>query len=95
MGVPTKIGFFFWGFEVTYPPIFKGSESNGAIKFPNLSPFERYGGCEISGGPDRWGHEGLIIQEFESFKVIYPPIFKCFEANGEVSFAKKCMVCKI
>jgi hypothetical protein len=33
MGVPTKIGFFFWGFEVTYPPIFKGSEANGAIKF--------------------------------------------------------------
>jgi hypothetical protein len=20
MGVPTKIGFFFWGFDVTYPP---------------------------------------------------------------------------
>jgi hypothetical protein len=34
MGVPTKIGFFFWGFEVTYPPIFEGSKSNGAIKFP-------------------------------------------------------------
>jgi hypothetical protein len=33
MGVPTKIGFFFRGFEVTYPPIFDGSESNGAIKF--------------------------------------------------------------
>jgi hypothetical protein len=31
MGVPTKIGFFFLGFEVTYPPIFKGSEANGAI----------------------------------------------------------------
>jgi hypothetical protein len=29
MGVPTKIGFFFLGFEVTYPPIFKGSEANG------------------------------------------------------------------
>jgi hypothetical protein len=34
MGVPPKIGFFFWGFEVTYPPIFKGSEANAAIKFP-------------------------------------------------------------
>jgi hypothetical protein len=34
MGVPTKIGFLFWGFNVTYPPIFEGSESNGAIKFP-------------------------------------------------------------
>jgi hypothetical protein len=34
MGVPTKIGFFFLGFEVTYPPIFEGSKSNGAIKFP-------------------------------------------------------------
>jgi hypothetical protein len=33
MGVPTKIGFFFLSFEVTYPPIFKGSEANGAIKF--------------------------------------------------------------
>jgi hypothetical protein len=29
MGVPTKIGFFFLGFEVTYPPIFKGFEANG------------------------------------------------------------------
>jgi hypothetical protein len=28
MGVPTKIGFFFLSFEVTYPPIFKGSEAN-------------------------------------------------------------------
>jgi hypothetical protein len=26
--------FFFGGFEVTYPPIFKCSEDNGAIKFP-------------------------------------------------------------
>jgi hypothetical protein len=34
MGVPTKIGFFFGGFEVTYPPIFEGYEFNGAIKFP-------------------------------------------------------------
>jgi hypothetical protein len=34
MCVPTKIGFFLLGFEVTYPPIFDGSESNGAIKFP-------------------------------------------------------------
>jgi hypothetical protein len=32
MGVPTKIGVFFLGFDVTYPPIFKGSEANGAIK---------------------------------------------------------------
>jgi hypothetical protein len=30
---PPKLGFFFLGFEVTYPPIFKGSEANGAIKF--------------------------------------------------------------
>jgi hypothetical protein len=29
MGVPTKIGFFFLSFEVTYPPIFKGAEANG------------------------------------------------------------------
>jgi hypothetical protein len=34
MGVPTKIGVCFLGFEVTYPPIFKGFEANGAIKFP-------------------------------------------------------------
>jgi hypothetical protein len=34
MGVPTKIGFFFWGFDVTYPPIFKCSEANGVIIFP-------------------------------------------------------------
>jgi len=33
MCVPTKIGFFFLGFEVTYPPILKGSEANGIIKF--------------------------------------------------------------
>jgi hypothetical protein len=33
MGVPTITGFFFLGFEVTYPLIFKGSEANGAIKF--------------------------------------------------------------
>jgi hypothetical protein len=33
MGVPTKIGFFFLGSEVTYPPIIKGSEANGVIKF--------------------------------------------------------------
>jgi len=33
MGVPTKIGFFFLGFEVNYPLIFKGFEANGAIKF--------------------------------------------------------------
>jgi len=33
MGVPTKIGFFFWDFEVTHPPIFKCSESNGGIKY--------------------------------------------------------------
>jgi hypothetical protein len=34
MCVPAKIGFVFLGFEVTYPPIYEGSESNGAIKFP-------------------------------------------------------------
>jgi hypothetical protein len=33
MGVPTKIGVFFLSFEVTYPPIFEGSEANGVIKF--------------------------------------------------------------
>jgi hypothetical protein len=33
MGVPTKIGFFFLSFEVTYPPIYEGSEANGVIKF--------------------------------------------------------------
>jgi hypothetical protein len=33
MAVPTKIGFFFLGFEVTYPPIDEGSKANGAIKF--------------------------------------------------------------
>jgi hypothetical protein len=39
MGVPTKIGFFFLGFEVTYPPIYEGSESNGVIKFPYTYDF--------------------------------------------------------
>jgi hypothetical protein len=34
MGVPIKIGFFFGGFEVTNPLIFKGSESNGVINPP-------------------------------------------------------------
>jgi hypothetical protein len=55
MCVPTKIGFFFWGFEVTYPPppIFEVFEANGAFILPNLSPFGRYGGCEISGVLDR------------------------------------------
>ncbi len=33
MGVPTKIGCFFFNFEVTYPPMYEGSEANGAIKF--------------------------------------------------------------
>jgi hypothetical protein len=33
MGVPTKIWFFFLGFDVTYPPIYEGFEANGAIKF--------------------------------------------------------------
>ncbi len=28
------IAVFFWGFKVTYPPIFKCCEDNGAIKFP-------------------------------------------------------------
>jgi hypothetical protein len=36
MGVPTKIGIFFGGFDVTYPPIFEGFESNGAIKLPYI-----------------------------------------------------------
>ncbi len=31
MGVPTKIKFFFLGFDVTNPPIFMYSEANGAI----------------------------------------------------------------
>jgi hypothetical protein len=39
MGVPTKIGFFFGGFEVTYPSIYEGSESNGVIKFPYTYDF--------------------------------------------------------
>jgi len=34
MSVPTKIGFFLGGFDVTYPPIFKCSEGNGVIIFP-------------------------------------------------------------
>jgi hypothetical protein len=33
MGVPPKIGFFLWGFEMTYPPICEGSEANGAFIF--------------------------------------------------------------
>jgi len=33
MCVPTKIGVFFLGFEVTYPPIFEGFEANGAFIF--------------------------------------------------------------
>jgi hypothetical protein len=33
MGVTPKIGFFFWGFEVTYPPIFKCFKANGGIIF--------------------------------------------------------------
>jgi hypothetical protein len=51
MGVPTKIGFFFGGFEVTYPSIYEGSESNGVIKFPYTYDFTttlirmRVGGC--------------------------------------------------
>jgi hypothetical protein len=44
MGVPPKIGFFFWGFEVTYPPIYEGSESNSAIKFPYTITINEIGG---------------------------------------------------
>jgi hypothetical protein len=35
MGVPTKIGFFFLGFEVTYPPIFKGSDMTAGYGHAN------------------------------------------------------------
>jgi hypothetical protein len=54
MGVPTKIGFFFLGFEVTYPPPFSRVLKPMVKKsHHNLSPFGRYGGYEISRGPDR------------------------------------------
>jgi hypothetical protein len=53
MCVPTKIGFFFGGFEMTYPPIFEGSESNGAIKFSYTITIWKIWGCEISGGLDK------------------------------------------
>jgi len=33
MGVPTKIGFFFLGFEVTYPLIYEGFDHRGAFIF--------------------------------------------------------------
>jgi hypothetical protein len=33
MGIPTRIGYFFLRFEMTYHNIFKGSEANGVIKF--------------------------------------------------------------
>jgi hypothetical protein len=48
---PPKLGFFFWGFEVTYPPILKGSESNGAIKFPyTITIWKIWGGVKFQGG---------------------------------------------
>jgi hypothetical protein len=49
-GVPTKIGFFFLGFDVTYPPIFKVLKPMVKKSDHNCSPFGRYGGYEILGG---------------------------------------------
>jgi len=53
MGDPTKIEFFFLGFEVTYPPFSRVLKPMVKKSHHNLSPFARYGGFEISGGPDR------------------------------------------
>jgi hypothetical protein len=51
MGVPTKIGFFFLGFEVTYPPPFSRVLKPMVKKsHHNLSPFGRYGGMKFQGG---------------------------------------------
>jgi hypothetical protein len=58
---PPKLGFFFGGFEVTYPPFLRVLKLMVHLFLPNLSPFEGYGGVEIwkiwgveiSGGPDR------------------------------------------
>ncbi len=49
---PPKLGFFLGGFEVTYPPFLRVLKPMVHLFLPNLSPFGRYGGCEISGGPD-------------------------------------------
>jgi len=32
-GILTQLGFFFWDLEMTYPPIFKCSESSGVKTF--------------------------------------------------------------
>jgi hypothetical protein len=54
MGVPTKIGFFFGGFEVTYPPIFEGSECN---KIPlHYHHLKDMGGVKFQGG---WIDKGI------------------------------------
>jgi hypothetical protein len=51
MGVPNKIRFFFWGFEVTYPRIFEGSDHHGAFIFTytydlGITPIRlQVGGC--------------------------------------------------
>jgi len=33
MGILTQLRFFFWDLEMTYPPIFKCSESSGVKTF--------------------------------------------------------------
>ncbi len=51
------IAVFFWDLEMTYPPIFKGSKSNGVIKFPytydlGITPVRlQAGGCLTTKNP--------------------------------------------
>jgi hypothetical protein len=55
MGVPTKIGFFFWGFEVTYLSFSRVLNIMMYLFLPKVSPFARYGGMKFQGG---WIDEG-------------------------------------
>jgi hypothetical protein len=43
------------------------------------------GGVKFQGGRIDEG-KGLIMIHVESFELTYPPIFKCFKANGGIIF---------
>jgi hypothetical protein len=66
MGVPTKIGVFFLSFEVTYPPIFKGSEANGVIKnFIIYHHLKDMGGMKFQGGRIDEGMKGSLSKNLK------------------------------
>jgi hypothetical protein len=59
MGVPTKIEFFFLGFEVTYPPHFQGFWSQWCNKiFLIYHHLKDMGGVKFQGGRIDQGIKG-------------------------------------